>query len=79
MVRTRIAPSPTGQDLHIGNLYTALFNLAVARKYKGKSISIAMHHQFKANPVFHQNVSSSKIGRYIYRNKNHSSIESQSS
>jgi glutamyl-tRNA synthetase len=38
MVRTRIAPSPTGQDLHIGNLYTALFNLAVARKNNGNFI-----------------------------------------
>jgi glutamyl-tRNA synthetase len=38
MVRTRIAPSPTGEDLHIGNLYTALINWAVARKNKGKFI-----------------------------------------
>jgi glutamyl-tRNA synthetase len=38
MVRTRIAPSPTGQDLHIGNLYTALFNWAVAKKNNGKFI-----------------------------------------
>src|SRR3989338_2464136 len=37
-VRTRIAPSPTGEDLHIGNLYTALINWAVARKNKGKFI-----------------------------------------
>ncbi|MFQ5452172.1 MAG: glutamate--tRNA ligase [Candidatus Paceibacterota bacterium] len=35
MVRTRIAPSPTGEDLHIGNLYTALFNWAYARQNKG--------------------------------------------
>src|SRR3990172_13121918 len=38
MVRTRIAPSPTGEDLHIGNLYTALFNWAFARKHKGHFI-----------------------------------------
>lgn len=38
MVRTRIAPSPTGEDLHIGNLYTALINWVVARKNKGKFI-----------------------------------------
>lgn len=38
MVRTRIAPSPTGQDLHIGNLYTALINWTVAKKNKGKFI-----------------------------------------
>ena len=38
MVRTRIAPSPTGEDLHIGNLYTALFNWAFARKNNGQFI-----------------------------------------
>ncbi len=37
-VRTRIAPSPTGEDLHIGNLYTALFNFAYAKKHKGQFI-----------------------------------------
>lgn len=34
-VRTRIAPSPTGEDIHIGNLYTALLNFAVARHSDG--------------------------------------------
>ncbi len=38
MVRTRIAPSPTGEDLHIGNLYTALINWVWAKKNKGKFI-----------------------------------------
>lgn len=38
MVRTRIAPSPTGQDIHIGNLYTAYINWAFARKHKGQFI-----------------------------------------
>ncbi len=38
MVRTRIAPSPTGEDLHIGNLYTALLNFAFAKKHNGKFI-----------------------------------------
>lgn len=38
MVRTRIAPSPTGNDIHIGNLYTALINWTYARKYKGQFI-----------------------------------------
>lgn len=38
IVRTRIAPSPTGEDLHIGNLYTALINWVWARKNKGKFI-----------------------------------------
>lgn len=38
VVRTRIAPSPTGQDLHIGNAYTALINSVVARKKGGQFI-----------------------------------------
>ena len=38
VVRTRIAPSPTGEDLHIGNVYTALINFAWARKNNGKFI-----------------------------------------
>ena len=37
-VRTRIAPSPTGDDLHVGNVYTALFNYIWSKKYKGKFI-----------------------------------------
>lgn len=37
-VRTRIAPSPTGEELHIGNLYTALINYVWARKYNGQFI-----------------------------------------
>lgn len=36
MIRTRIAPSPTGQDIHIGNLYTAYINWAFARKHNGQ-------------------------------------------
>lgn len=38
MVRTRIAPSPTGEDIHIGNLYTAYLNYIFAKKNKGKFI-----------------------------------------
>lgn len=37
-VRTRIAPSPTGEDIHIGNLYTALINYVFAKKHNGKFI-----------------------------------------
>ncbi|GIW62246.1 MAG: glutamate--tRNA ligase [Patescibacteria group bacterium] len=37
-VRTRIAPSPTGQEMHIGNLYTALINFVWAKKNKGRFI-----------------------------------------
>lgn len=37
-VRTRIAPSPTGEDLHIGSVYMALFNYVFAKKHGGKFI-----------------------------------------
>ena len=37
MVRTRIAPSPTGNP-HIGTIYQALFNYAFAKKHQGKFI-----------------------------------------
>ena len=37
-VRTRIAPSPTGLDLHIGNAYTAYINYIVAKKAGGQFI-----------------------------------------
>ena len=37
-VRTRIAPSPTGDDIHIGNLYTALINYIVAHQHDGSFI-----------------------------------------
>jgi len=36
--RTRIAPSPTGEDLHIGNAYTALINYVFAQKNAGDFI-----------------------------------------
>ena len=38
MVRTRIAPSPTGENLHIGNVYTALINYVFARQNEGRFI-----------------------------------------
>ncbi|MEX0621901.1 MAG: glutamate--tRNA ligase [Candidatus Woykebacteria bacterium] len=37
MIKTRIAPSPTG-DPHIGTAYSALFNYAFAKKNKGRFI-----------------------------------------
>src|SRR3990170_142995 len=37
-IRTRIAPSPTGWDLHIGNVYTALLNYVFAKKHNGRFI-----------------------------------------
>jgi glutamyl-tRNA synthetase len=36
-IRTRIAPSPTG-DPHVGTAYIALFNLCFARQHKGQFI-----------------------------------------
>jgi glutamyl-tRNA synthetase len=36
-VRTRIAPSPTG-DPHVGTAYVALFNLALARRHGGQFV-----------------------------------------
>ncbi len=38
MVRTRIAPSPTGQDVHVGSVTTALMNYAWAKKNNGQFI-----------------------------------------
>ena len=38
MTRTRIAPSPTGEDLHIGNLYTAYINYIWAKKNNGQFV-----------------------------------------
>jgi glutamyl-tRNA synthetase len=37
-IRTRIAPSPTGLDLHVGTAYTALINYVVAKKENGQFI-----------------------------------------
>lgn len=39
MVRTRIAPSPTGQDVHVGSVATALMNYAWAKKTKADLLS----------------------------------------
>lgn len=38
MIRTRIAPSPTGKDIHIGTVATALMNFALAKKNNGQFI-----------------------------------------
>lgn len=38
MIRTRIAPSPTGQDVHVGTVATALINYAWAKKNNGQFI-----------------------------------------
>jgi len=38
MIRTRIAPSPTGSDIHIGTLYTSMINYCFAKKNHGRFI-----------------------------------------
>jgi len=38
MVRTRIAPSPTGEDVHVGSIAAALMNYAWAKKNNGQFI-----------------------------------------
>lgn len=38
IIRTRIAPSPTGKDVHIGSVATALMNYAWAKKNGGQFI-----------------------------------------
>lgn len=38
MIRTRIAPSPTGKDVHVGSISTGLMNYAWAKKHGGKFI-----------------------------------------
>jgi glutamyl-tRNA synthetase len=38
MIRTRIAPSPTGSDVHVGSVATTLMNYAWAKKNKGQFI-----------------------------------------
>ncbi len=37
-MRVRLAPSPTGFDIHLGNLRTALYNWLIARQHKGTFI-----------------------------------------
>ena len=38
MIRTRIAPSPTGKDVHVGSISTGLMNYAWAKKNGGQFI-----------------------------------------
>ncbi len=55
-VRTRIAPSPTG-DPHVGTVYIALFNLAFAKKYNGKFIlRIEDTDQTRSHPTYENNI-----------------------
>jgi glutamyl-tRNA synthetase len=55
-VRTRIAPSPTG-DPHVGTAYIALFNLIFAKKNNGKFILRIEDTDLKrSRPAYEQNI-----------------------
>jgi glutamyl-tRNA synthetase len=55
-VRTRIAPSPTG-DPHVGTLYIALFNYVFARHFGGKFIlRIEDTDQTRSLPIYEKNI-----------------------
>ena len=56
MIRTRIAPSPTG-DPHVGTIYISLFNLAFAKKMGGKFIlRIEDTDQTRSHPTYEKNI-----------------------
>lgn len=55
-VRTRIAPSPTG-DPHVGTAYMALFNLVYARRFGGEFIlRIEDTDQSRSRPEYEKNI-----------------------
>jgi len=55
-VRTRIAPSPTG-DPHVGTAYMALFNLVFAKHYGGKFLlRIENTDQSRSRPEYEKNI-----------------------
>lgn len=55
-VRTRIAPSPTG-DPHVGTLYIALFNYAFAKHFKGQFIlRIEDTDAARSLPIYEKNI-----------------------
>ncbi len=55
-VRTRIAPSPTG-DPHVGTIYISLFNLAFAKKNNGDFIlRIEDTDQTRSQPQYEKNI-----------------------
>lgn len=55
-VRTRIAPSPTG-DPHVGTLYIALFNYVFSRHFGGKFIlRIEDTDQSRSLPIYEKNI-----------------------
>ena len=58
-IRTRIAPSPTG-DPHVGTIYISLSNLAFAKKHNGKFIlRIEDTDQTRSHPTYEKNIFSS--------------------
>lgn len=55
-IRTRIAPSPTG-DPHVGTAYMALFNLVFAKSLGGDFIiRIEDTDQTRSRPIYEQNI-----------------------
>jgi glutamyl-tRNA synthetase len=55
-VRTRIAPSPTG-DPHVGTLYIGLFNFVFAKKFNGKFILRMEDTDIKrSKPIYEENI-----------------------
>ncbi|MFA5250049.1 MAG: glutamate--tRNA ligase [Parachlamydiales bacterium] len=55
-VRTRIAPSPTG-DPHVGTLYIALFNYAFAKRFQGEFlIRIEDTDQKRSDPIYEKEI-----------------------
>jgi len=55
-VRTRIAPSPTG-DPHVGTAYMALFNMVFARHFGGQFLlRIEDTDQSRSRPEYEQNI-----------------------
>jgi len=59
IVRTRIAPSPTG-DPHVGTAYIALFNMCFAKQHNGKFIlRIEDTDQARSTPESEQDILSS--------------------
>ena len=55
-IRTRIAPSPTG-DPHVGTAYIALFNLIYAKHFGGKFIlRIEDTDQARSTREFEENI-----------------------
>ena len=54
VVKTRIAPSPTG-DPHVGTAYIALFNYCYARRHGGKFIlRVEDTDQTRSDPIYEQ-------------------------